>query len=56
MAFDVITPLEDNIHWLAPLGLPVVFVGFSFLFQSLFGQDDYRFLGGEVALAATASL
>lgn len=56
MAVQIIKSLEENIHWLGPLGMPVVFVGFSFFFQSRFGQSDFRFFGGEVSLAATSSL
>jgi hypothetical protein len=56
MVEQVIKFLEGNIHWIAPLALPIVFVGFSALFQWQFGQNDFRFLGGEVSLAATASL
>ncbi len=56
MAFELIKPLEDHIDLVAPLGMPVVFVGFSFLFQYIFGQGDFRFFGGEVSLAGTASL
>src|SRR4051794_14733278 len=52
----VIRSLEANIQWLAPLALPLIFVTFSVFFQLRFGQTDFRFLGGEVGLAASASL
>lgn len=46
--------IKHNLYWLLAIGQPLVFFLGNLYFKIRFGQRDFRFLGGDLALCGCA--